>query len=64
MGSWSSTYACLSLFFIIFLGFFVIVTSLDVQGTIDCSRQTSLKVDCPAPFGDIEEYIPSVLPFP
>jgi hypothetical protein len=72
-----SSYIWVSVFFLILLGYFVTVSSFDVQGSTDCSRQTSSPVDCPPSSsekgtendddddsGNIEEQIPSVLPFP
>ena len=67
-----SSYIWVSVFFLILLGYFVTVSSFDVQGSTDCSRQTSSPVDCPPSSsekgtenddddsGNIEEQIPSV----
>jgi hypothetical protein len=65
--------------FLVLLGYFAIVSSIDVQGSIECDRQAFSSVDCPPSSsgedetnnndddddsGNIEEQIPSVLPFP
>lgn len=74
MGLQLSTYALVSVLFLILLGNFVVMSSFDAQGSTGCSRQTS-SVDCPTSSnneegsndddtGNIEEQIPSVLPFP
>ena len=60
------------------LVYFVIVPSIDAQGTTECNRQTFSPVDCPPSSsgeeksnndneddsGNIEKQIPSVIPFP
>lgn len=65
-------------FFLVLLGYFSIMPSIDAQGSTDCNRQTSSPVDCPTSAesdeesanddndagGNIEDRIPSVLPFP
>ena len=75
MRSQLSYFMRISLFFIVLLGYFSIVPSIDAQGSTDCDRQTSSSVDCPTSAenkdngnndagGNIEDRIPSVLPFP
>jgi hypothetical protein len=70
MGLQLSTYALASVLFLILLGNFVVMSSFDAQGSTGCSS-----VDCPTSSnneegsndddtGNIEEQIPSVLPFP
>jgi hypothetical protein len=66
----------MSVFFLVLLGYFAIVSSVDVQGSIECDPQTFSPVDCPTSEdeetnndddddrGNIEEQIPSVIPFP
>ena len=64
-------------FIVVLLGYFAFVSSVDVQGSTDCNRQTVSPVDCPSSSseeetendddddrGNIEEKIPSVIPFP
>lgn len=72
MRSQLSYFMLVSLFFIVLLGYSSIVPSIDAQGSTDCNRQTSSPVDCPTSAeneendagGNIEDRIPSVLPFP
>jgi hypothetical protein len=74
-----SSHKGISIFFLVFLlGFSSIVFSslghIDAQGSTDCDRQTFSLVDCPGSSSgdeetdddgqDIEEQIPSVIPFP
>jgi len=67
----------ISVFFLVLLGYFATISSDDVQGSTECSRQTFSPVDCPTSSGEdetnddgdgdrgnIEEQIPSVIPFP
>jgi len=76
----TSSYKGTSIFFLIFLSgsFAIVFGGLDhiyVQGSVDCDRQTFSPVDCPTSSGEeetnndddrgnIEEQIPSVIPFP
>lgn len=79
----TSSYRWTSIFFLVLLsGFSVIAFSghyhIDVQGSVDCDRQTFSLVDCPESSSgqegtddndvndgeNIEEQIPSVIPFP
>ena len=61
------------------LGYFALTSSLDAQGSTEteCNQQTFSSVDCPESspeeqpnsdddddIGNIEEQIPSVIPFP
>ena len=75
MRSQLSYFMRVSLFFIVLLGYFSIVPSIDAQGSTDCDRRTSQPADCPTSAenedngdndagGNIEDRIPSVLPFP
>jgi hypothetical protein len=61
----------------VLLGYFAILSSVDALGSAECSRQTFSPVDCPHSSseqgksnyynedeGNIEEQIPSVIPFP
>jgi hypothetical protein len=70
-----STCAWVSVFFLILLGNFVVMLGLDAQASTNCSRQASSSGDCPTSSddekksnndnrGNIENQIPSVLPFP
>ncbi|HYZ58372.1 MAG TPA: hypothetical protein VE544_01845 [Nitrososphaeraceae archaeon] len=67
----------ISAFSILLLGYFTVVSSGDAQGSIECDRQTFSPVNCPASseeeetnnedndaIGNIEEQIPTVIPFP
>lgn len=66
----------ISAFSILLLGYFTVVSSGDAQGSTECDRQTFSLVDCPASseevtnnedndaIGNIEEQIPTVIPFP
>lgn len=67
----------ISTFSILLLGYFTVVSSGDAQGSTECDRQTFSPVDCPASseeeptnnednddIGNIEEQIPTVIPFP
>lgn len=67
----------ISAFSILLLGYFTVVSSGDAQGSTECDRQTFSPVDCPASseeeetnnedndaIGNIEEQIPTVIPFP
>lgn len=64
----------ISVLSILLLGYFTVVSSGDAQGSTECDRQP---VDCPASsdeeetnnedndaIGNIEEQIPTVIPFP
>jgi hypothetical protein len=67
-------------YFVLLLGYFALTSSLDAQGSteIECVRQTFSPVDCPKSSseeetnndgdddntGNIEDQIPSVIPFP
>jgi hypothetical protein len=67
-------------FLVLLFGFFVIEfgwhDQVNVHGSIDCDLQTSASVDCPTSSGEvetndddddsgnIEDQIPSVIPFP
>jgi hypothetical protein len=80
MGSPTLSYKWISIFFpALLLGYFALTSSLDAQGSteIECDRQTFSPVDCPQlsveetdtdgdedDTGNIEEQIPSVIPFP
>jgi hypothetical protein len=77
MGLPLSSSKWISVFFLVLLGYFAIVSSIDVQGSTECDRQTFSPMDCPPSSsgedesnngiddsGNIEEEIPSVLPFP
>jgi hypothetical protein len=76
MRSLLPSFKWISVFFLVLLGYFAIVTSFDAQGSIECNRQVFSPVDCPplSPSeeetnndddrGKIEEQIPSVMPFP
>jgi len=62
----------------VLLGYFATVSGFDAQGSTECSRQTFSPVGCPPSSsgqeesnnnkedddGNIEEQIPSVIPFP
>jgi hypothetical protein len=67
------------IFLALLLGYFVFVPSVDAQVSIECSQQTFPPVDCPPlspseeeinndedddDVGNIEQQIPSVIPFP
>lgn len=60
----------ISAFSILLLGYFTVVSSGDAQASTECDRQTFSPVDCPASsedndaIGNIEEQIPTVIPFP
>lgn len=69
----------ISVSFLVLLGSIAIVSGIDAQGSIECDRQAFSPVDCPPSSseqvesdngndddeeGNIEEQIPSVLPFP
>jgi hypothetical protein len=66
----------ISAFSILLLGYFTVVSSVDAQGSTECDRQTFSPVDCPTSseevtnnedndaIGNIEEQIPTVIPFP
>jgi hypothetical protein len=67
----------ISAFSILLLGYFTVVSSGDAQGSTECDRQTFSLVDCPisseeeatnnednVAIGNIEEQIPTVIPFP
>lgn len=69
----------ISVSFLVLLGSIAIVSSRDAQGSIECDRQAFSPADCPPSSsgkdetnynnddddsGNIEEQIPSVLPFP
>ena len=70
----SLPFRVVSIFFLVLLfGFFVIAfgwhDQINVHGSIDCDLQTPASVDCPTSSGDddsgnIEDQIPSVIPFP
>jgi hypothetical protein len=65
-------------FLTLILGYFAFVSSVDAQGSIECNHQPFPPVDCPPlspseeetinddddDSGNIEEQIPSVIPFP
>jgi hypothetical protein len=73
-------YMVASIFLLVLLSGFFVVTfggldHINVQGSVNCDPQTSSPADCPAPSGEeetnddddrgnIEEEIPSVIPFP
>jgi hypothetical protein len=73
------SYKWITAFFLVLFGYFVIGHIGDVKGSADCDRQTYSPVVCtPSPSsedkgtesdvgdesGNIEEQIPSVIPFP
>ena len=74
----SLPFRMVSIFFLVLLfGFFVIAfdwhDQINVHGSVDCDLQTSASVDCPTSSGEvetnddsgnIEDQIPSVIPFP
>ena len=75
MGMQLSDYAWVSVFFLILLGNLVIMSTFDAQGSADCNRQKSSSRDCQTSSdddkrsnnknsGNIQDQIPSVLPFP
>lgn len=70
-------YIRISFLLLLILGYFGIMTGIDTYASIDCDQQSSSQVDCPPSSsqgsendnndddsGNIEEQIPSVLPFP
>jgi hypothetical protein len=71
--------ACIwiSVFFLLLLGHFGIMTGIDAYASTDCDGQSSSSVNCPSSSseesendnnddnsGNIEDQIPSVIPFP
>lgn len=71
----SLSFKWVSVFFLLLLGYVIIVSSVDVQGSIECDRQAFSPEDCPpssseeeeansGDSGNIEDQIPSVIPFP
>jgi hypothetical protein len=67
----------ISIFFLLLLGYFGIVSSIDALASADCDRELVSPVECPPlsleasendniddDNGNIEELIPSVIPFP
>jgi hypothetical protein len=70
----SLSFKWLSVVFLLLLGYVIIVSSVDVQGSTECDRQAFSPEDCPpssaeedsnnGDSGNIEDQIPSVIPFP
>jgi hypothetical protein len=71
------SYIRISFLLLLILGYFGIMTGIDAYAFTDCDQQSSSQVDCPPlssqgsendnnddDSGNIEEQIPSVLPFP
>lgn len=72
------SYMWYSFFLLLLLGYFGIMTGIDAYASADCDQQSSSPVNCPSSSpegsendnnddddgGNIEEQIPSVLPFP
>ena len=71
------SYIRISFLLLLILGYFGIMTGIDAYASTDCDQQSSSQVDCPpsssqgsendnndVDSGNIEEQIPSVLPFP
>jgi hypothetical protein len=67
----------ISVFFLLLLGRFGIMTGIDAYASTDCDRQSSSSVNCQSSSsdesendnndddsGNIEDQIPSVIPFP
>jgi hypothetical protein len=69
----------ISVFILVLLGYFAIIADVYAQVSMDCSHQKFSLVDCPSSSseregsyvdendkdaGNIEEQIPSVIPFP
>jgi hypothetical protein len=67
----------ISVFFLLLLGHFGVMNSIDAYASTDCDRQSSSSVDCQSSSseesendnddddsGNIEDQIPSVIPFP
>jgi hypothetical protein len=64
-------------FFLVLLGYFGVMTGIDAYASSDCDGKSSSTVDCPSSpseesendnnddnGGNIEDQIPSVIPFP
>jgi hypothetical protein len=71
----SLSFKWVSVVFLLLLGYVIIVSSVDAQGSTECDRQALSPEDCPPSSseeegsnnggsGNIEDQIPSVIPFP
>ena len=71
----SLSFKWVSVVFLLLIGYVTIVSTVDVQGSTECDRQTFSPEDCPPSpseeeesnnddSGNIEDLIPSVIPFP
>ncbi len=67
----------MSVFFLLLLGHFGVMNNIDAYASTDCDRQSSSSMDCQSSSseesgndnnddnsGNIEDQIPSVIPFP
>lgn len=54
MRSQLPSFKWVSVFFLVLLGYFAIVSSINAQGSTECDRQTFSPVDCPTSSGEEE----------